>query len=79
MENNEKVIVYKYKHTYQRVRGKYYELEKLNDGDELEYYDESDLYVVLNAQNDKLKYYYTTAGMKSAKDLLKKENEIINR
>jgi hypothetical protein len=79
MANNEKILVYKYKHSFQRVRGKYYEFERLNNTEKMEYYNESDIYIVLNAQNDKLKYYYTSAGLKSAKDLLKKENKILNQ
>ena len=71
-----KIISYKYKLRYQKVSSGQQDSEMSLRGGEEIYRDESNLYVVFDANTNKVIYYVTDKGRKNAKDLINKSIEL---
>jgi hypothetical protein len=71
-----KIISYKYKLRYQKVASGQQDSEMSLRGGEEIYRDESNLYVVFDANTNKVIYYVTDKGRKNAKDLINKSIEL---
>lgn len=71
-----KIISYKYKLKYQKVAAGQQDSEMALRGGEEMYRDESNLFVVFDANTNKLLYYVTDKGRKEAKDLIGKSIEL---
>lgn len=71
-----KIISYKYKLKYQKVAAGQQDSETSLRGGEEMFRDESNLFVVFDANSNKLLYYVTDKGRKEAKDLIGKSIEL---
>lgn len=68
VDNNEKIVVYKYRKNYQAVPVKQKDQEKYLRGGKPLYMDESSLYVIFDSKSNEMKYYITDSGRKAGKN-----------
>jgi hypothetical protein len=71
-----KIISYKYKLKYQKVASGQQDSEMSLRGGEEMFRDEANLFVIFDANSNKLLYYVTDKGRKEAKDLIGKSIEL---
>lgn len=74
IENQTKVLVYTYKHEYQRINAKREKNQESLRGGPQRFKDENDLYVVFDARTNKMLFYVTDKGRKLGS---KKMNEAL--
>jgi hypothetical protein len=71
-----KILLFKYKLKYQKVAAGQQDSEMSLRGGEEMFRDEANLFVVFDANSNKLLYYVTDKGRKEAKDLIGKSIEL---
>lgn len=68
IQNNEKIVVYKYRKNYQEVPVKQKDHEKYLRGGKPVFMEESSLYVIFDSKSNEMKYFITDSGRKSGKN-----------
>ena len=69
--NQTKIVVFKYRLSYQEVPLKARNNEEFLRGGKAVYKDESNIYIVFDAKTNKMVYYITDSGRKSGKNEIK--------